>query len=136
MSRKKAASVSPGQLSLFDIQLEQFTTDAFGSQASLLLPEPKPHALKALQTTPPQLEELTANLPETQSPPLEEQLAAINLDKLTRRSVRKIASSLGIAQKVGGKDQSLSWLKAQIKKRLIDQPHETAPIITKALRAS
>jgi hypothetical protein len=41
----------------------------------------------------------------------------------------KETTPLGIQQKVGGKDQPLSWLRAQIKKRLEENRAEVAPII-------
>jgi hypothetical protein len=75
--------------------------------------------------------------PESQiSPTLEQLLEGIDLDKLQLRPARKIASRLNIAQKVGGKDQPLGFLRAQIKKRLNEQPHEVAPVIEEILRAS
>jgi hypothetical protein len=69
-------------------------------------------------------------------PTLEQLLLGIDLDKLQLRPARKIASRLNIAQKVGGKDQPLFFLRAQIKKRLSEQPQEVAPVIEEILRAS
>ena len=75
--------------------------------------------------------------PSSQSEPtLEQLLKGIDLDKLQLRPARKIASRLNIAQKVGGKDQPLGFLRAQIKKRLSEQPQEVAPVIQEILRAS
>jgi hypothetical protein len=70
------------------------------------------------------------------SPTLEELLLGIDLDKLQLRPARKIASRLNIQQKVNGKDQPLGFLRAQIKKRLNEQPQEVAPVISEILRAS
>jgi len=69
-------------------------------------------------------------------PTLEQLLLGIDLDKLQLRPARKIASRLNIAQKVGGKDQPLGFLRAQIKKRLSEQPQEVAPVIWEIERAS
>ncbi len=75
--------------------------------------------------------------PSSQSEPtLEQLLKGIDLDKLQLRPARKIASRLNIAQKVGGKDQPLGFLRAQIKKRLEEQPQEVAPVIEEIKRAS
>ena len=65
-----------------------------------------------------------------------ELLSGVDLDKLQLRPARKIAGKLGIQQKVNGKDQPLSWLRAQIKKRFSEKPIETAPVIVEALKAS
>ncbi len=70
------------------------------------------------------------------SPTLEQLLEGINLDKLQLRPARKIASRLNIAQKVGGKDQPLGFLRAQIKKRLSEKPQEVALVIKEVERAS
>jgi hypothetical protein len=75
--------------------------------------------------------------PESQiEPTLEQLLEGIDLNKLQLRPARKIASRLNIAQKVGGKDQPLGFLRAQIKTRLNEQPQEVAPVIEEILRAS
>ena len=55
-------------------------------------------------------------------PTLAELLSGIDIDNLKIRSARKLASMLKIKQKVNGKDQPLSWLRAQIKKSLQDNP--------------
>ncbi len=49
---------------------------------------------------------------------LEDLLLGVNIDKLKLREARKIAKVLGIAQKVNGKDQKLSFLRSQIKLKL------------------
>lgn len=69
-------------------------------------------------------------------PTLQQLLLGIDLDKLQLRPARKIAGRLNIQQKVNGKDQPLSFLRAQIKKRLSEQPQEVAPVIEEILRAS
>ncbi|MDY7016200.1 MAG: hypothetical protein SVX43_21905 [Cyanobacteriota bacterium] len=56
-----------------------------------------------------------------------------DIETLQLRPARKIAKQLGIQQKVNGKDQPLSWLRAQIKKRLEEEPQTTAPIIAEVL---
>lgn len=68
--------------------------------------------------------------------PLEERLAGIDLDTLQLRPARRIAKRLGIKQKVNGKDQPLSWLRGQIKKRLSECPEAVAPVIQEVLRAA
>lgn len=62
---------------------------------------------------------------------LEELLSEVDLDHLKLRPARKIASRLGITQKVNSKDQPLSWLRAQIKKHLAEaeKPQEIAQVI-------
>jgi len=70
------------------------------------------------------------------SPTIEQRMEGIDLDKLQLRPARKIAGKLNIQQKVNGKDQPLSFLRAQIKKRLNEQPQEVAPMIQEILRAS
>jgi hypothetical protein len=70
------------------------------------------------------------------SPTLEQLLKGIDLDKLQLRPARKIAGRLNIQQKVNGKDQPLFFLRAQIKKRVSEQPQEVAPVIEEILRAS
>jgi hypothetical protein len=74
--------------------------------------------------------------PVSNSPTIEELLTGVDLDNLQLRPARKIAGKLGIQQKVNGKDQPLSWLRVQIKKRFSEKPIETAPVIAEALKAS
>jgi hypothetical protein len=52
------------------------------------------------------------------NPELEDLLPGVDLDKLKLRQARKIAKVLGIAQKVNGKDQNLTFLRSQIKLKL------------------
>ena len=58
------------------------------------------------------------------------------IDKLKLRQARKIASQLGIRQKINGKDQPLSWLRSQIKQRLKTDTEVAVPIIRASLAAS
>lgn len=78
------------------------------------------------------------NTPDTQvaEPTLEKPIEGIDLDNLQLRPARKICGRLGIQQKVNGKDAPLSWLRAQIKARLIEKPIEVAPLIQEVLKAS
>ena len=75
-------------------------------------------------------EEVTETVTEVQEKPtVEELLDGIEVEKITLRKARKIASRLGIRQKVNGKDQPKAWLVAQIAKRLENQPEATAAVI-------
>lgn len=89
----------------------------------LLLPQ-----AKEISTQPP-LQALT-------KPALDELLIGVDLETLKLRPARKIASALGLAQKVNRRDLPLEWLRAQIKKRLEQTPHETAQVIAEVLKAS
>lgn len=53
---------------------------------------------------------------------LDELLVRVDLEKLQIRPARKIAKVLGIAQKVNGRDQPLSFLRSQIKNKLQQSP--------------
>ena len=77
------------------------------------------------------LNESPVESPQSSVPSLEELLEGIDLDKLPLRKARKIASRLGIKQKVNQRAQPLSWLRAQIKKRLTEssQPQAVARVI-------
>lgn len=68
----------------------------------------------------------------TASPKIE----SVDLDELKLRPARKIASRLGIKQKMNGRDQPLDWLRGQIIQKLQAKPQETAPIIKEVLKAS
>ncbi|NET07803.1 MAG: hypothetical protein F6K09_08780 [Merismopedia sp. SIO2A8] len=59
----------------------------------------------------------------------------LDIEHLKLRPARKIASRLGIAQKVNGKDQPLKWLRSQIQKRLREEPEKVATIISEVLVA-
>lgn len=71
-----------------------------------------------------------------QKPTVEELLNGVEIDKITLRKARKIASALGIKQKVNGRDQPKKWIVAQIAKKLKANPIEVAPIIIKQVRAA
>lgn len=77
-----------------------------------------PNKLKPLLLLPAAKDETASSLPITAAPNLDELFLNIDIDKLQLRQARKIASSLGISQKVNGRDQKLSWLLAQIKAKL------------------
>lgn len=66
---------------------------------------------------------------------VEELLDGVEVNKITLRKARKIASVLGIKQKVNKKDQPKAWLVAQIVKKLEANPVEVAPIIVKVVKA-
>ena len=61
-------------------------------------------------------------LPSTQST-IKELLTGVDVDTLKLRQARKIAKALGIAQKVNGKDQTLAFLRSQIKLKLQQSLH-------------
>ena len=77
------------------------------------------------------LNESPVECPQSSVPSLEELLDGIDLDKLPLRKARKIASRLGLKQKLNQRDKPLSWLRAQIKKRLTEssQPQAVASVI-------
>ena len=113
MLRKHDLIISPGQLSLFNIKPEPLPQ----------LPDPweQPTGEVIVQPSqsPPQLEQKLLLLsPATTEPNLSELLTSIDIDRLQIRPARKIAKALGIAQKVNGRDQPLSWLRLQIKAKL------------------
>lgn len=60
---------------------------------------------------------------QTVPPFLEEILQDLDIEHLQLRPARKLAKALGISQKVNGRDQPLSFLRAQIKAKL-QQPQE------------
>ncbi|MBE9044323.1 hypothetical protein IQ255_07890 [Pleurocapsales cyanobacterium LEGE 10410] len=64
-----------------------------------------------------------------QKPIVEELLDGVQVENITLRKARKIASRLGLRQKVNGKDQPKAWLVAQIAKRLETEPQVTAAVI-------
>lgn len=66
-------------------------------------------------------------------PLLEEILLDIDIEHLQLRPARKIAKALNIAQKVNGRDQPLSFLRAQIKAKL-QQPQEVLAEALEVLR--
>lgn len=130
----RLTKVSPGQLSLFDLQPE----------AILQLPDPwtlpddnavefptQPYKPVQQQQKPllllPQAKAISRqpSLPVTAQPSLDELLANLDLDTLQLRPARKIAKALGVAQKVNKRDQPVGFLRAQIKAKL--QRHQELP---------
>lgn len=82
--------------------------------------------------------ETATSLPTTTELTLDELFLSIDINKLQLRLARKIAKELGISQKTNGRDQKLSWLRAQIKAKL-QHPHElptTAILAVRDLLAS
>ena len=67
-------------------------------------------------------------LPTAVEPKLVKFLSHIDIDKLQLRPARKIAKVLNIAQKINGRDQTLSFLRNQIKVKL--QQLETLSVET------
>jgi hypothetical protein len=64
-----------------------------------------------------------------QKPTVEELLDGVRIENITLRKARKIASRLGLRQKVHKKDQPKAWLVAQIAKRLEIEPEATSAVI-------
>ena len=138
MPRYKMPVVSPGQLSLFDCKPKplpllpdpwtlpidevaevtvqpQQTAQTQQQPVLLLLPPVKEASIRPLLST-------------AAEPKLEQFLSRINIDKLQLRPARKIAKALNIAQKINGRDQTLSFLRNQIKVKL--QQLEALPVET------
>lgn len=87
------------------------TAEAVDS-AKLTQVQPKPLLLLA-----PAKAEDKERLPSTQST-VRELLTEVDVNTLKLRDARKLAKALGIAQKVNGKDQKISGLRAQIQASL------------------
>lgn len=131
-------TVLPSQVSLFDAQPQmelqpteevQPAIELATSFLDVVSPEPAP-TMKEPPAQPQRSQPYTA--PEAAPPSLEEILQNVDLETLPIRPARKIARALGIAQKVNGKDQPLSWLRAQIKAKL-QQPQEVPPAAIEAV---
>lgn len=128
MPRYKMPLVSPGQLNLFDckpkplpllpdpwtLPIDEITSVIVQPQqiaqtqhqpVLLLLPPVKEASLQTLLPTAAELK-------------LDQLLSHINIDKLQLRPARKIAKALNIAQKINGRDQTLGFLRHQIKVKL------------------
>ena len=69
------------------------------------------------------------------NPELEDLLQAVDLDRLKLRQARKIAKVLGIAQKVNGRDQKLSFLVSQIRSKLQQAKAEIVEVVIQELIA-
>ena len=81
--------------------------------------------------------EVTETVTEVEhQPTVEELLDGVEIDKITLRKARKIASALGIKQKVNGRDHKKAFLVAQIAKKLRANPETVAPIIVKQVQAA
>lgn len=65
---------------------------------------------------------------------LEELLVGVDIDKLQLRPARKLAKLLGIAQKINGKGQKLTFLRGQIKLKL-QETQSLQPEVIAQLRA-
>ena len=102
-------------------------------ESSVLLQKPAEPEQKHLLL--PQVESVSTQpqLLATSELALDALLAGVDLNMLQLRPARKIARALGIAQKVNGKDQPLSWLRSQIKNRL-QQSQEVSPEAIEAVR--
>lgn len=142
MPRHKISLVSPGQLKLFDCKPKPLP----------LLPDPwtlrvdeiaeviaQPQKIVQTQHQPvlllPPVKEarLQTLLPTAAELKLDQLLSYINIDKLQLRPARKIAKALNIVQKINGRDQTLGFLRNQIKVKL--QQLEVLPTETvEALR--
>ncbi|MGB7443034.1 MAG: hypothetical protein WA919_18370 [Coleofasciculaceae cyanobacterium] len=126
----------------FDLHKLQAANDAPASDTNTITPEPEVIAAEAIPelpevTFPAVAESQTKTKPIPQpKPSLDELLQGVDLDKLQLRPARKIASRIGVQQKVNGKDQPLAWLRAQIKKRLAEKPQEVASVIAEVLKAA
>lgn len=139
MPRHKLPLASPGQLSLFDLKPERLPilpdpwTLPLNDVAEIVSRRDFQHyapsyPIKPLLLLPQAKEVVTANsLQITVEQPLDQLLSGVNIEKLQLRRARQIAKTLGIPQKINGKDQPVSWLRAQIKahlqlrKELLDQ---------------
>lgn len=128
MPRSKLPVASPGQLELFDLKPLPLT----------LLPDPwtlpideiaevtaQPQQTVQIEQKPvlmllPPVKEISIQppLPTAAEPKLDQLLSHIDIDKLQLRPARKLAKALNIAQKINGRDQTLSFLRNQIKVKL------------------
>ena len=82
------------------------------------------------------LNESPVECPQSNVPNLEDLLDGIDLDRLPLRKARKIASRLGIKQKINGVDQRVTYLRAQLFLCLREKPVETAAVIREVLSAA
>lgn len=137
MPRFKLPVASPGQLNLFDLEPLPFpllpdpwilpTDEIFDIMAQPQQTAQIEH--KRLLLLPP-ANEISIQPPLTATAKLKlvNLLSDIDIDKLQLRPARKMAKALNIAQKINGRDQTLSFLRSQIKARL--QQLETLPVET------
>lgn len=100
---------------LFDMQVKEMLDEVFE-----VTPEP---AAAAVGATP-----AVESRPEIAPTPPQEVLQGIDVEKLKLRDARKVCKALGIQQKVNCKDAPVSWMRAQIKERLKEEPEKIALI--------
>lgn len=137
MPRYKLPVVSPGQLNLFDCKPKSLPllpdpwvlpideiAEAIAQPQQTAQSQQKPALLlppaKEISIQPPLLTVAELKLNQLSS--------GINIDKLQLRPARKLAKALNIAQKINGRDQTLSFLRNQIKVKL--QQLEALPVET------
>ena len=145
MPRSKMPLVSPGQLNLFDLKPKTLP----------LLPDPwtlpideiaevtaQPQQIVQIEHKPllllPPANEISIQPPLTATAKLKlvKLLSDIDIDKLQLRPARKIAKALNIAQKINGRDQTLSFFRSQIKAKLQQSEAlsaETVKVLREAL---
>ncbi len=145
MPRYKMPLVSPGQLNLFDLKPLPFP----------LLPDPwilptdeifdvmaQPQQTAQIEHKPllllPPANEISIQPPLTTTAKLKlvKLFSDIDIDKLQLRPARKIAKALNIAQKINGRDQTLGFLRNQIKVKLQQLealPTETVEVLQEVL---
>ena len=138
MPRSKMPLVSPGQLNLFNLKplplpllpdpwtlpIDEIAEVTAQPQQTVQI-EQKP----VLMLLPPVKEiNIQPPLPTAVEPQLVKFLSHSDIDKLQLRPARKIAKVLNIAQKINGRDQTLSFLRNQIKVKL--QQLETLSVET------
>lgn len=140
MPRLKISSISPGQLNLFDHKpkplplLPDPWILPLDEVAEIFIPQHCPLDESKPLLLLPQADVVAASsVPITAEPTLDELFSGIDIDKLQLRLARKIAKALGISQKVNGRDQKLSWLKAQIQAKL-QHPQELPTTAILAVR--
>lgn len=146
MPRLKISSISPGQLNLFvdhKPELLPLLPDPWILPLDEAISRPQHQHFsvsqsKPLLLLPPAKEAATSSVPITAELTLDELFLSIDIDKLQLRLARKIAKALGIFQKVNGRDQKLSWLRAQIKAKLQhpQELHTTAILAVRDLLAN
>lgn len=132
------AAITPMRKPLKSLELpDPWTLPSVALAISQRLAPPAQSQIQPLLLLP-QAKEITAQPPlqALTKPALDELLTGVDLETLKLRPARKIASALGVAQKVNRKDLPIEWLRAQIKKRLEQTPHETAQVIASVLKAS
>lgn len=126
MPRYKMPLVSPSQLNLFDLKPVPLLPDPWTLPIDKIVEvTAQPQQTAQIEQKPvlmllPPVKEISIRppLPTAAEPKLDQLLSHINIDKLQLRPARKIAKALNIAQKINGRDQTLSFLRNQIKVKL------------------